>query len=86
MNFDAGYQLPVALPAVGVGRRWPRVMRSLCERNDHLGPVPHTELAVDLAQVELHGLRREEELGGDVPGGATAGGGGRDAGLLQGEG
>ena len=53
------------------------------QRHDHLTPVPHAELAVDLAQVELDGLRREEELGGDVAGGATPGRHGRDPGLLR---
>jgi len=43
-----------------------RVVLLRCQRGDELGPGVDVELAVDLAQVELDRLGRQEQAGRDV--------------------
>src|SRR5438132_1448795 len=41
---------------------------------DRLGPVPGLQLLVDRGQVVLHGLSADEEVAGDLAGGAAVAG------------
>src|SRR4026208_768943 len=47
----------------------------LGEKPDQLGPRPDVELAIDAAQVEIHGLRTQEEPRSDLLACGPVGGG-----------
>src|ERR1041385_3978474 len=57
----------------------------LCEQPDQLGSRLHVELAVGAAQVEVHGLRAEEEPRADLLAGQPIRRGERHLELLRGQ-